>query len=645
MYLSKKSFVTELMRMNEESISMKADVYSFDKDDDNSTVVLSKKLAGIENIYIQSVDHPQGIEGIRHSNDFFEILYSPSGDITLEIYGREEVLNKNETLFLNKNVVYKVSKVLSDTDLLCHVFVNEELFDDDFFHLLQENNVFSLFIVKSMLLSSMYKDYIKTKNIDKTVFILLDLLRRQTKYKNSSREILISYCAILFDKLKDFENNLLETDEFICYYRKNAQILRIIGYIRKNYQNADLKSVAENVHLHSNYLCNLVKSVTGKTFTELLNSIKVQAAKYMLESTDLSIEYVSAAVGYDNTSYFYKTFKKIIGKTPGECRIDGCQKQNNPIAYTKSIYSASYNDIAYLTSHKLIYNRDDNPKIAFMPMGTELNYYMVSIENGLFDVIHDRSVELYTAAPKNAADSKKQIKILKEVIEQKPHAIIICSHDLYLAAPLFRKAIETGIAICLINHDNINLPVPVHAVVGYRQKEATRRMGAYITEKFCSGNVKAGIIRGVPGYHSTERFMGFIEPLAGRENFSITSIQNGLWTEQSGFDTAHQMLLEHPEINLIFAENDHQAVGAIKAARQLRRLDVKIFGHDGAVSGLRNIVSGRLTATTDTHPVEMGNMAIMSVLNCLDGNITGSFIETPTDIVDKRNVVTALVNN
>jgi ABC-type sugar transport system substrate-binding protein len=214
-----------------------------------------------------------------------------------------------------------------------------------------------------------------------------------------------------------------------------------------------------------------------------------------------------------------------------------------------------------------------------------------------------------------------------------------------VAAPLFQKAIEEGIVICLINHDNAHLPTPVHAVVGYRQKEATGRMGAYIAEKMGTHRIKAGIIRGVPGYHSTQRFNGFLEPLLDKENFEITSVRNGLWNEQSGFDVAQEMLLEHPEINLIFAENDHQAVGAIKAASQAGRQDIRIIGHDGAISGLRNVVSGHLLATTDTHPVEMGMMAVMAVMNCLEGNIPGGFLETPANIVDKRNVVTALVNN
>jgi ribose transport system substrate-binding protein len=293
----------------------------------------------------------------------------------------------------------------------------------------------------------------------------------------------------------------------------------------------------------------------------------------------------------------------------------------------------------------LLYTKGESPRIAFMPMGTELNYYMTSIADGLIKGLFNKSIDMFTAAPKSSADSEKQNEILKDIIEQKPHGIIICSHDLQVAAPLFQKAIEEGIVICLINHDNAHLPTPVHAVVGYRQKEATGRMGAYIAEKIGTQRIKAGIIRGVPGYHSTQRFNGFLEPLLDKENFEITSVRNGLWNEQSGYDVAQEMLLEHPEINLIFAENDHQAVGAIKAALQAGRQDMRIIGHDGAISGLRNVVSGHLLATTDTHPVEMGMMAVMAVVNCLEGNIPGGFLETPANIVDKRNVVTALVNN
>ena len=641
----KKTFMTELLYMNDKFNADDIEQISSIKEDNNGTIIFSKQLVGIDDRYAHALDHPQEVDDVKHTNDFFEILYSPSGNINININGRDEILNKDEILFLNKNVVYSVHKIAIDSNLLCHVFINEELFDDDFFSMIQENNVFSLFIVKSMFLSNMYRDCLKTKNVDKYVLMILALLREQARKRESNKKILISYFAILFDKLNNYENNLVETDEFIRYYKKNAQILKIIGYIRNNYRTADLKSVAQNVHLHTNYLCSLVKSVTGKTFTEILNSIKMQIAKHMLDSTDHSIEHISSAVGYDNPSYFYTTFKKIYKVTPGEYRTSGCDKNKAAVAYVGGGYSSSHNDISYLISKKLLYTRGETPKIVFMPMGTELNYYMTSIGNGLIKGLYNKSIDMLTAAPESPADSEKQNEILQDIIEQKPHGIIICSHDLQIAAPLLKKAIEAGIVICLINHDNAHLPVPVHAVVGYRQKEATSRMGAYIAEKMAGNRIRAGIIRGVPGYHSTQRFNGFLEPLLDMENFDITAVRDGLWNEQSGFDVARQMLLEHPEINLIFAENDHQAVGAIKAATQLGRQNVKIVGHDGAISGLRNIVSGRLFATTDTHPVEMGTMAIMAVLNCLDGNIPGSFLETPSNIVDKRNVVSALFNN
>ena len=645
MDIPNNTFVTELLKMNDEYYAGDDIPYAFIRQEKKGAVVFTKQLACIDEIYVQVVDHPQEVNDILHSNDFFELLYAPSGNISIEINGRKETLSGDEILFLNKNVVYKVDSILSGDELLWHVFINEALFDDDFFNLVQENNVFSLFIVKSMFLSNMYRDCLRTRHIDKHVAMILELLRAQIEQEKSNQKILTAYFSILFNKLNHFENNLIETDEFIHYYKRNAQILKIVGYIRQNYKTADLRSVAENVHIHANYLCSLVKTTTGKTFSEMLNGIKMQAARHMLESTEDSIESVSCAVGYDNPSYFYKLFKKTFGMTPKEYRENGGQKQKRAAAYTRSIYAASHNDISYLMSRKLIYNGSENPRIAFMPMGTELNYYMISIGNGLIAGLHSKRVDIFTAAPKSTADSQRQNEILRDVIEQKPHGIIICTHDLQVAAPLFKKAIDTGIVICLINHDNAQLPVPVHAVVGYRQKEATRRMGAYVGDKLGAQRIKAGIIRGVHGYHSTQRFSGFLEPLIDRENFDIISIQYGRWNEKSGFDAALSMLSAHAEINLIFAENDHQAMGAIRAARQLGRQDVRIVGHDGAISGLRHVVSGDLFATTDTHPVEMGNMAIMSVLNCLEGNITGGFIETPADIVDKRNVVSALVNH
>jgi transcriptional regulator GlxA family with amidase domain len=62
------------------------------------------------------------------------------------------------------------------------------------------------------------------------------------------------------------------------------------------------------------------QKATGFTPTEYLQHLKVQRARELLEFTTLSMKEISWKVGYEDTGFFRKTFKKIIGLPPVDYR-------------------------------------------------------------------------------------------------------------------------------------------------------------------------------------------------------------------------------------------------------------------------------------------------------------------------------------
>jgi ribose transport system substrate-binding protein len=89
---------------------------------------------------------------------------------------------------------------------------------------------------------------------------------------------------------------------------------------------------------------------------------------------------------------------------------------------------------------------------------------------------------------------------------------------------------------------------------------------------------------------------------------------------------------------MIFAANDYMAIGANKAAQELDR-DVIILGNDGDTQALEEINAGRWEATVNTTPFEMGEQVLDVMMDCLNKSFTGFYVETPTQIVDKSNVI------
>ncbi|MBX6320763.1 MAG: sugar ABC transporter substrate-binding protein [Rhodospirillaceae bacterium] len=283
----------------------------------------------------------------------------------------------------------------------------------------------------------------------------------------------------------------------------------------------------------------------------------------------------------------------------------------------------------------------EGARIAYMPPATEFNYY-IAIGEGIKAAAAEAGVETFMLAPQSGADINGQMGMLQDVISQGVSAIILSTHDEHAAAPLVKRAVEQGIAVIIVNSDIPNFPTPIHAVVGYSQRNGTHKMGEYALKLAAGKPMKVGILEGQPGYHSTERVGGFLDAIKG-SNFEVVASLDGKWNVEGGNAAAMDMLQAHPEIQLIFAANDYEIMGAAQAAKALGRKDLLLFGNDGDTgAGLEQIAAGNITATVNTSPYVMGQIALQVAVDVLDNKYPGGWVETPTEIVDKDNVLDIL---
>ncbi|GMQ59327.1 response regulator [Vallitalea sediminicola] len=94
-----------------------------------------------------------------------------------------------------------------------------------------------------------------------------------------------------------------------------------IKYIKENYSSKlDLQTVADHLYISSWYLCKILKKEVGNSFIELLNEVRIQEAKKLLTTTNYKVYEITEMVGYSDTPYFSKTFKKHVGITPNQYR-------------------------------------------------------------------------------------------------------------------------------------------------------------------------------------------------------------------------------------------------------------------------------------------------------------------------------------
>lgn len=143
-----------------------------------------------------------------------------------------------------------------------------------------------------------------------------DVLRTLTARTDRAGS-LTSFVYILSSACTELLAELLE--------KKSEQQLLPINkakeYIEHHYsQPISLESVAEYVDLSPVYFSGLFKKSTGCNFIDYLTDIRLEAAKKLLKSSRYSIQEISSAVGYSDSKYFMKLFKKITGIKPSDYR-------------------------------------------------------------------------------------------------------------------------------------------------------------------------------------------------------------------------------------------------------------------------------------------------------------------------------------
>ena len=92
-------------------------------------------------------------------------------------------------------------------------------------------------------------------------------------------------------------------------------------WVRRHYtEDAALEDAAASMGMSPYYFSRQVKAATGKTFLEFVTDYRIQRAKQRLLSTELPISDIGRAVGYPDSNYFTKVFKRTVGCTPSAYR-------------------------------------------------------------------------------------------------------------------------------------------------------------------------------------------------------------------------------------------------------------------------------------------------------------------------------------
>jgi len=142
--------------------------------------------------------------------------------------------------------------------------------------------------------------------------IIRELRLQRANYKELVcvlfRQILININRCIVED-RQFKSNMINEME------------RASHYFMENYSsNISVENYAKERFISINWFIHYFKIIIGVTPMQYILSLRISAAKGYLEKSGKSVSEIAQTVGYDNTAYFSRLFKKHTGLSPTDYR-------------------------------------------------------------------------------------------------------------------------------------------------------------------------------------------------------------------------------------------------------------------------------------------------------------------------------------
>lgn len=92
-------------------------------------------------------------------------------------------------------------------------------------------------------------------------------------------------------------------------------------YIKKHYnENLSINGLAELYNMSPNYFSSVFKKELNRSAVNYITEVRMEKAREYLKDTGLSVIEIAESVGYEDSQYFFRVFKKTTGVTPLQYR-------------------------------------------------------------------------------------------------------------------------------------------------------------------------------------------------------------------------------------------------------------------------------------------------------------------------------------
>lgn len=260
-----------------------------------------------------------------HVHDYYEILYVYCGNCTYFFQDTSFQLHKGQLLLLSPNTRHHI--MMDENGLGLTINIRKSTFRNTFQSLLNEHNLLSDFFAHT-LYDTKAANYITfdIENTQEYNYLIQQIFDESNSAESYSNMICVSLLNLFFGKLlQDFGRTIhLYSDVNNTTYNRSFPLM--LKYVQSNYRTITLPMMSQIFHYNESYISLLFKKYLNENFLNVVQNLRLEQSKNLLENTDYNLEKISEMIGYNSVDHFSRIFKRKYGMAPSKYRKE-CKKE------------------------------------------------------------------------------------------------------------------------------------------------------------------------------------------------------------------------------------------------------------------------------------------------------------------------------
>ena len=243
-----------------------------------------------------------------HWHDEFEIIYVKSGFLTVSISGENYIGKPGDAFVVSPGNLHFMGSQTGNVDYFTFLFPlkyisfrTDDILDDKLLEPLNSGH---------LMISPEIEDTVKEQCEQLVEIYGAKKEESQSKItaQIKTKIILLQFILKLWKKGFIVENDTSG---------KNTVEKEMVSYIQQNFTGKILlKEFGKQFHLSEKYISRYFKEHFHITISQYVTYLRLEHAKQLLQDTDISVTEVAMQSGYQNVSYFIRSFKKTYGMSP-----------------------------------------------------------------------------------------------------------------------------------------------------------------------------------------------------------------------------------------------------------------------------------------------------------------------------------------